>query len=221
MMPPPFWTSAKPLSLARTKTALYPMMAESLTYNYERNRFMSKQRALGLLTLLLLLTGGLGCYTVPETEASRYAMHSDVDRTISVFKSMDRNIDAFFENAYGYAVLPKIVKGAFVIGGEHGQGHVFEQDKMIGYCSASQASIGASIGGQTFREIIFFEDARALARFCADEFTFSAQVTAIAMQSGAALKAKYRDGMAVFIMMDTGLMADVSAGGQVFKFVPK
>jgi lipid-binding SYLF domain-containing protein len=169
----------------------------------------------------LLASAGSGCSTVPETASSRHALASQVERTIAIFKHSDRGIETFFQNAYGYAVLPQVAKGAFVIGGGHGQGHVFKQDEMIGYCSVSQASIGASIGAQTFREIIFFENARALERFCAEEFTFSAQVTAVALRAGEALKAKYRDGMAVFILMDTGLMADVSAGGQSFKFVPK
>lgn len=182
---------------------------------------MIRQKVAGLFFIWLLVVAVSGCQTVPETEASRNALSSQVDRTIAVFKNSDRTIEKFFESAYGYAVLPRVAKGAFIVGGAHGQGHVFEQGKMIGYCSANQASIGASIGGQTFREVIFFEGAHDLRRFCAEEFSFTAQVTAIAIQSGAALNAKYHDGMAVFILLDTGLMADVSAGGQAFRFVPR
>jgi hypothetical protein len=35
---------------------------------------------------------------------------------------------------------------------------------------------------------------------------------------GASAKADYKDGMAVFIMADRGLMVDASVGGQKFQF---
>ncbi|MCP4452954.1 MAG: hypothetical protein GY809_15945, partial [Planctomycetes bacterium] len=106
---------------------------------------MTRQKLAGLLTpALLVLTMG-GCQTVPETQASRNTLSSQVDRTVAVFKNSDRTIEGFFDSAYGYAVLPRVANGAFLVGGAHGQGHVFEQGKMIGYCSANQASIGASI----------------------------------------------------------------------------
>ena len=52
------------------------------------------------------------------------------------------------------------------------------------------------------------------------EFAFSAQVTGVAATAGAATKADYQSGMAVFITTDTGLMVDASLGGQQFKYVP-
>ena len=57
-------------------------------------------------------------------------------------------------------------------------------------------------------------------RFKQDEYTFSAQVTGVALSAGAAAKADYRAGMAVFITTDTGLMVDASLGGQKFRYVP-
>jgi hypothetical protein len=56
--------------------------------------------------------------------------------------------------------------------------------------------------------------------FMSGEYTFSAQVTGVAVTAGAAAKADYRDGMAVFVTSDKGLMVDASLGGQKFKFVP-
>ena len=42
----------------------------------------------------------------------------------------------------------------------------------------------------------------------------------MALTLGAAAKADYKDGMAVFVMADKGLMVDASLGGQKFKFTP-
>jgi lipid-binding SYLF domain-containing protein len=84
----------------------------------------------------------------------------------------------------------------------------------------SQASLGFSFGGEYFREIIFFRDKEDLQRFCGEEYTFSAQATGVAATAGAAAKADYRDGMAVFITTDKGLMVDASLGGQKFDYSP-
>ena len=65
---------------------------------------------------------------------------------------------------------------------------------------------------------MFKED---LDRFKSGDFTFSAQVTGVALSAGAAAKADYQRGMAVFMMTDVGLMLDASLGGQKFKYVPK
>jgi lipid-binding SYLF domain-containing protein len=82
-----------------------------------------------------------------------------------------------------------------------------------------QATLGFSLGGEYFREIIFFRDKTDLDAFRAEEYTFSAQATGVAATAGAAAKADYKSGMAVFITTDAGLMVDASVGGQKFNFV--
>ena len=98
---------------------------------------------------------------------------------------------------------------------------VYERGRMVGYCSLTQVTFGFSLGGEFFREIIFFRDKHDLDKFRSEEFTFSAQATAVAITAGAAAKADYKDGMAVFLMTDKGLMVDASVGGQKFKYSPK
>jgi lipid-binding SYLF domain-containing protein len=168
---------------------------------------------------LCLAVVGIGCSTVPKTEESRSVLSAEVSEAVSAFKARDPSIEVFFDESYGYAVLPKVFKGAFWVGGAHGKGLVYEQGRKVGYCSMSQATLGFSFGGEFFREIIFFRDAADLDRFCWGEFTFSAQATAVALKSGAAAKADYKAGMAVFVMTDAGLMVDASVGGQKFKYV--
>jgi lipid-binding SYLF domain-containing protein len=161
-----------------------------------------------------------GCATVPENSEARAVLKSEVDEAVSIFKAKDPEIERFFRQSYGYAVLPKIFKGAFWVGGAYGRGEVFEHGKTIGYCSMSQATLGFSFGGEFFREIVFFRDREDLGRFMNSEFTFSAQATGVAATAGAAAKVDYRSGMAVFITTDAGLMVDASLGGQRFKYVP-
>jgi len=162
-----------------------------------------------------------GCATAPEKKESKAVLKAQVDEAIAAFKAKDSGIDRFFSEARGYAVLPKVFKGAFWLGGAYGQGEVYEKGTMVGYCSMSQATLGFSFGGEFFREIIFFHDEEALDKFRTGEYTFSAQAMAVALDIGVAAKADYKDGMAVFVMTDKGLMVDASLGGQKFKYLAK
>lgn len=174
-----------------------------------------------LVLACLCLAIAAGCSTVPEKQESKDVLSAQVKETIAIFKNKDPDIQQFFDKSYGYAVLPKVFKGAIWVGGAYGKGEVYEQGKMVGFCSMSQATLGISFGGEYFREIIFFEDKYDLDEFRSEEYTFSAQVTGVAATAGAAAKADYKSGMAVFIATDKGLMIDASLGGQKFNYVPK
>ncbi len=170
------------------------------------------------LTMAVVLAG---CAIAPEKPEAKAVLSAEVTEAIAIFKNRDPEIQRFFESSYGYAVLPKVFKGALVAGGAYGKGEVYEQDKMIGYCNMSQATLGFSLGGEYFREIIFFQKKDDLEVFKTEEFTFSLQATGVAATVGAAAKADYKSGMAVFITTDKGLMVDASLGGQKFKYIDK
>lgn len=173
---------------------------------------------MSLVVLSLVL---MGCATTePQRPEERAVIGAQTQDTVSLFKQKDPSIDRFFTQSYGYAVFPKIFKAAFIGGGATGRGEVYEQGQFVGYARLSQASVGFSFGGEYWREIIFFRDKADLDKFKNEETTFAAQATGVAISEGVAAKADYKDGMAVFIMADKGLMADASLGGQKFNFVP-
>jgi lipid-binding SYLF domain-containing protein len=161
-----------------------------------------------------------GCSPVPNKAESKEVLAAEVNEAIALFKQQDPGIQRFFDQSAGYVVIPKIFKGAFVLGGAYGKGLLYEDGRMTGYCSMSQATLGISFGGEFFREIIFFRDKADVEKFKSEEYTFSAQATAVALSAGVAAKSDYKDGMAVFVMADAGLMVDASVGGQKFNFVP-
>lgn len=173
------------------------------------------------VVVLCLAILSVGCSTVPERPEAKAVLSAEVKETIAIFKEKDPEIQQFFDISYGYAVFPKVAKGAIWLGGAYGKGEVYEQNEMVGYCSMSQATLGISLGGEYFREIIFFKERNDLEVFKTDEFTFSAQITGVAATIGAAAKADYQAGMAVFITTDKGLMVDASLGGQKFRYVSK
>jgi lipid-binding SYLF domain-containing protein len=172
---------------------------------------------MGLVCIAVIMTG---CSTTPEKAEAKTVLSAEVKEAIAAFKAQDPSIQTFFDNSYGYAVLPKVTKGAFWVGIAGGRGQVFRQGQMIGYCKMGQATLGFSFGGEFFREIIFFRQVQDLDRFTGGEFAFSAQVTGTAITAGAAAKVDYKDGLAVFVMADRGLMVDASLGGQKFAYSP-
>ncbi|MFT3936190.1 MAG: YSC84-related protein [Chitinophagaceae bacterium] len=136
----------------------------------------------------------------------------------STFLKKDESMQKFFKEAYAYVIFPHIGKGAVVVGGAGGDGAVFEKGKAIGKAKIGQVTVGAQVGGQSYREVIFFEDKAALDRFKENKLEFSGQLSAVAAKSGASLNAKYREGVAVFTDTNGGLMAEASVGGQKFTY---
>jgi lipid-binding SYLF domain-containing protein len=138
-------------------------------------------------------------------------------------------------------VFPTIGKGGFGIGVAHGKGKVYVDGKVTGRSSITQVSVGAQVGGQAYSQIIFFEDKRAYDEFTSGNFEFSAQVSAVAITTGAqaqasttgksasanpgardagAQEAKYHKGMAVLVYAKGGFMYEASLGGQKYNFQP-
>src|SRR6476620_11701413 len=92
------------------------------------------------------------------------AWADEYGNTIAIFKNAGESGE-FFKTAYGYAVFPTIVKGAFIVGGAHGDGRVYAKGKYVGNTSMTQATFGLQAGAQGYSEIIFFQDERAFLEF--------------------------------------------------------
>ena len=147
-------------------------------------------------------------------------LRAEADTAIKNLLSADSTLTKLFTNSVGYAVFPRVGKRGFILGVEHGKGIVYEKAKPIGEATLTEINVGPQVGGEAFYEIIFFETAEALASFKEDEFEMSAKVGVVAAAEGAGLNAKYRDGVIVFTMPRSGLMAQVAVGQQTFRFEP-
>lgn len=161
-----------------------------------------------------------GCSTEPKSAAAKVDLHTEVQRAIDQATRTDPGLQKFFDGSVGYAVFPEVGKGAAVVGGAFGRGELFQNGRMVGYCTLTQGTVGASLGGQKYSEFIFFENEDALNEFKSSRYTLAAQASAVALRSGASTNAKYANGVAVFTMGEAGLMVDASIGGQKFSFQP-
>jgi lipid-binding SYLF domain-containing protein len=141
-------------------------------------------------------------------------------QTVANFVSTDPTLQSLLDNSSGYAVFPDVGKGGFIIGGARGKGVLFQKGVITGRTTMTQASIGAQAGGQSFAQIIVFQNSEAVSNFKDGKFELSADVSAVAISQGAAKAAKFTRGVAVFTQPKSGLMVQASVGGQKFSFEP-
>jgi lipid-binding SYLF domain-containing protein len=159
-----------------------------------------------------------GCSTEPETNADRSQLNNDASAAFNDFKTQDPKLGDLVNNSYAYAIFPSIGKGAVGVGGAYGQGEVYQGGKRVGYADMTQATVGPSVGGETYAELIVFQTPDALQAFQAGQLAFAADASAVAVKAGAAADAKWEHGMGVFIYVKGGLMTEASIGGQKFNY---
>jgi lipid-binding SYLF domain-containing protein len=118
------------------------------------------------LALGFLALGLLGCSTEPKTDDAKASLHDDTQATINQFGKVDVGFRDFLNSARVCVVFPTVGKGGMGVGGAYGHGEVYQNGRMIGYADLTQASIGLQAGGQSYSEVIVFEneDARISSR---------------------------------------------------------
>ena len=155
---------------------------------------------------------------VAQSDEKKEKIAADSHEAKAEFIKADPKMADLFSKAYGYVIFPNVGKGAIGVGGAAGNGIAYEKGTQVGTAKMTQLSIGFQGGGQAYREVIFFEKKAGLDRFKQNKLEFTAQVSAVAVKSGASANAKYVDGVMVFTMQKGGLMYEAAVGGQKFKF---
>jgi len=153
-----------------------------------------------------------------QSDSKKEKIEKDAEEAKAEFLKTDPIMEGLFSKAYGYVIFPNVGKGAVVVGGASGNGVAYEKTTMVGTAKMTQVSVGFQWGGQAYRELIFFEAKEDMDRFKKNRVELSAQVSAVAVKTGASANAKYVDGVMVFTMQKGGLMYEAAVGGQKFKF---
>lgn len=156
--------------------------------------------------------------TVKTTVQDVASIIAEATSSLQQMRAEDPGLGELVRRSYGYALFPKVTKGGLGVGGAYGQGVVYERGRHVGYSDLSQASVGLQAGGQTFSELLIFESKDALDRFKARQFNFSADASAVVIESGVATNATFVDGTAVVVRPIGGAMVEASLGGQKFAY---
>jgi len=176
-------------------------------------------RLLLLIPLVsLILSGNVFAKTAGEIDAS-------VDAAIDRFYKEVAGAREFVKSAKGILVMPNVVKGAFIIGGEYGEGALRIDGKTVAYYNTISGSIGFQIGGESKDIILCFMTEKALNDFRASkgwEAGVDGNVALVTIGAGErADTTTSKDPIVGFVFDAKGLIADLSLKGAKFTRLDK
>src|SRR5262245_11703154 len=172
------------------------------------------------MCLLLTIVAALlvSCATAPASRAEKNTLLAESTAAMKRMSTEDPGVGALVQRSYGYAMFPSVSKGGLIVGGARGQGVVYERGRHVGYCDLTQGSVGLQVGGQTFSELLVFENRAALDRFKTGQLTFTGDASAVVLKTGVATDVKFIDGVAVVVSPIGGAMVEAALGGQKFTY---
>jgi len=180
------------------------------------------RKSMWLLLLIplvgLILAGSAFAKTAAEIDAS-------VDAAMDRFYKQVAGAREFVKSAKGILVMPNVVKGAFIIGGEYGEGALRIDGKTVAYYNTISGSIGFQIGGESKDIILCFMTEKALDDFRASkgwEAGVDGNVALVNIGAGErADTTTSKDPIVGFVFDAKGLIADLSLKGAKFTRLDK
>ena len=166
----------------------------------------------------VFLTNNLLAKTAKEIDAS-------VDVAVERFYNQVKGAEEFVKASKGMLVMPNVVKGAFIIGGEYGEGALRIGGKSVDYYNTISGSIGFQIGGEAKDIVLLFMTEEALKKFRASkgwEAGVDGNVALISVGAGErADTTTSKDPIVGFVFDAKGLIADISIKGAKFSKLDK
>lgn len=191
---------------------------------------IEKKISHGLFILLLILSfGSIKAQTEDEEMDMESEDHienmqdhekliNDANEAKTIFMNSNAEVKTLFNSSAGYVIFPNVGKGAYIVGGAAGNGVVFENGDIVGLAKLKQIDIGLQLGGQAFRQVIFFETQEQLNEFKKGNFELSGNVSAVVVEEGKAKSIDFTNGLAVATMPKAGAMIEIAVGGQKFEY---
>ena len=161
------------------------------------------------------------CSTAPRSPEGRDDLVRRAAAALTAWNQQIPGVEGFARQSVGYAMFPEVAKGGVGIGGAYGRGVVYEQGQHIGYAGLSQGTLGLQFGGQTYQELIVFDDRAALERFKQGRFDLSATTSAVLVKWGYAASVGPVGGATVFFKPLGGFMREMVVAGQSLTFAPR
>jgi len=106
------------------------------------------------------------CLIAVQPHSARAATAAEIDRKVTAalnaLYAKNPAAKLLGKEAKGILVFPEIVKGAFVVGGQYGQGALRKGRRTVAYYNTLAASYGLQAGGHKFGYALFFMSDSAL-----------------------------------------------------------
>jgi len=176
-------------------------------------------RVLLLITVMsVFLSSNLFAKTAREIDVA-------VDVAIERFHKQVIGAKELIAASKGMLVMPNVVKGAFIIGAEYGEGALRVDGETVGYYNTISGSIGFQIGGQAKDIILLFMTDDAIKQFRASsgwEAGVDGNVALITIGAGERVDTTTsKDPIVGFVFDAKGLIADISLKGAKFNKLNK
>jgi lipid-binding SYLF domain-containing protein len=183
---------------------------------------MNRRNFVTLPAALMIATALAACTTTgPKSSASaaskRQEINAGVDKTLSQLYSSVKGSREMANNAKGILVFPNVLKGAFVVGAEYGEGALRVGNATEGYYSLTSGSIGWQAGAQSRALVIMFMNQDELNKFRKSSGWSAGADASVAVAkigaNGAIDTNTAKQSVVAFFMTNAGLMADLSING--------
>ncbi len=179
---------------------------------------------MNVLSAILALTATLTAASGPDTRDERERAHKAATVLDSIMAAPDQEIPAdLLAKAHGIAVIPNVVKGAFLAGGHFGKGLVSARDQNGKwgtplYVDIGGGSFGLQIGVEATDLILVFTEPDGLREMLKDNLKLGADAGAVAGPVGRRVEASTNltfDSPIYSYSRNKGVFAGVALDGSV------
>lgn len=176
------------------------------------------------LTVCIIVVSG---FLLGNASHAKTAKEIDVsvDTSLDRFRKEVKGAEEFLKSAKGVLVLPGVIKGGFVIGGEYGEGAMRIDGKTVDYYSVAAGSYGFQIGGQKKDIILVFMQDEALKKFRESsgwKAGVDGSVALISLGAAASIDTtKIKEPIVGFVFGQKGLMYNLTLEGSKFTKLQK
>ena len=181
---------------------------------------MKVQFVKSLIGILLFCLVG-ACTSIPSNstgdEDTKAA--SRLDDALEDFRAIPA-LEPYFEEAQAIVIIPNNFRAGTGFGGAVGKGWLIENEVVSANVWHWQFLVGADLGFQVYQQILFLKDSDAVAFFKAEPFQFAGQANATALLWGASVTPSYNEGVALFTIVDGGLLLEGSVGMHSYHVFP-
>jgi lipid-binding SYLF domain-containing protein len=178
------------------------------------------------LALLLALPAAAYTHTQPLTTKDKNTLSESVKVLNELTSAPDQGIpQELLAKADCILIFPSVDKGAFIVGGKHGNGVAScrQPDGKMGslaYYTVGGASVGFQVGGQTADVVMLIMNEQGISHLLADKFTIGGEASATAGPVGRTAQASTDAQMNAQILSwsrSQGLFAGAAIDGSVVK----
>lgn len=172
--------------------------------------------AFAAIVLILPTTSSLSAeesWKSLKRESKRMKIDETAQETLNTLFTSSPKAENLYEISYGWAVFDNLkLAFGFSGGGGNGVAKVRESGEKT-YMQMGTAGIGIGLGINKYQVVFLFQDSRTFRNFVETGWQADATASAVAGQTGAEAKTDFSNGLAIYQITDTGLMAHADIAG--------